>query len=258
MSDDPEPTQPVGLDPTAEVTLPAPPPEADDDRPPWTPSQLAGRFKALDRSGRGGKLVPAAQVETLVDDAGYSIGWWKAEHDGLADKYGRLHRDYKKLRRIEWELREHIKRLEHPEDYSATPKAAVARVAGGRSHGEQIVSRAEEHANRIIANAEEEARQIRAGAIVAAAGKALATTDRPAGDGPWTKNALAEVRWVKAELPPARERLRALNLEVAGTETYVAELERLEAEHAEVLSLLQQEMRDVIDVTESAPQEVAS
>jgi hypothetical protein len=255
-----QPTQPVDV----AATIEAPPIDVDEGRQPWTVSQLRGRLKALDRTGRGGKQVSAQQVETLVGDAAFTVGWWERRYSNLADEHGRLQTDYRDLRTIEWEQREQIERYEHPENYSRTPTNAIARVSGGRTHGEQIVARAEEHAARIIANAEEDARRIRATAqLELEAGDAPA---RPEMDKPLGAHILAVTRWLPQAITAAEGRVGQLEATLAAVTEALPEAKQLVADlHEEreglvnVFPLANAMLAgDTIDVTEVPAEAQAS
>lgn len=268
---DTEPTQPIDVlaedEPVAEDEAAFAPgaddPAADavdDDRRPWAPSQIRTRLKALDRVGRGGRNYIAKQVDALVDDAAFTVAWHDRRYANLADEHRRLKRDYRKLRNIEWELREQIKRYEHPEDYGRTPTHAIARVSGGRSHGEQIVTRAEEHAARIVANAEEDARRIRANARLEAQEAGEVPEPKLVDDGP--RDLLARIQYLAAARPAAERRVASITAIAAllpEAEAHLAEVTDEQARYAEVLPIAVRDLPGVvIDVTEvGEPTEVA-
>lgn len=244
---DPEPTQPVDLD--LPETTEAPALDVDEGRQPWTVSQLRGRLKALDRTGRGGKQVPAAQVETLVGDAAFTVAWWERRYSTLIDEHSRLQSDYRELRTLEWEQRELIERYENPESYSRrTPTNAIARVAGGRTHGEQIVARAEDHAARIIANAEEDARRVRATAQLAAQEHGDVAEPPVSGDGP--RDMLARIRYLATAKPALEQRVATLRATTSAAETHLADVIDETDRYAEVLPVALRALPGAIDVTE--------
>jgi hypothetical protein len=242
---DPEPTQPVDVTETTE----APALDVDEGRQPWTVSQLRGRLKALDRTGRGGKQVAAQQVETLVGDAAFTVGWWERRYGNLSEEHDRLQTDYRALRTVEWEQRELIERHEHPESYSRrTPTNAIARVSGGRTHGEQIVARAEEHAARIVANAEEDARRIRATAQLETQEHTDVAEPLLSGDGP--RDMLARIRWLATAKPALEQRVAVLRATTSATETRLADVIDETDRYAEVLPVALRALPGAIDVTE--------
>lgn len=257
MSDPTQPYEPVDV--TATMAAPtAPEPATPQVRIPFEITKFRTRREGLQLVGtkRSGMGYEQIATDALLDEMYDMLEAQYRVIASLSKGKDRVHGLWQKQLRRANALEEELKRRSGEGLDRRAPAQVVGAMTGGQLHSEKVIADAEVHAARIVATAQEDAARVRAASNLDVGD----VPDRPTpvnNDGPGY--VLALMSWLPKAIAAKRARRDAAKAIAVIEER---DLDELQTEHDSwnrVVELGPAALAgDVIDVTESTPQEVAS